>query len=406
MVWDNVSWGTGTPVNESIPKIKENLNVLYNALGSNPNFATNITKSINDHMKSITAHAAASIASTVGPIVKSTNVQNAINELGSFQSFASTQIGTEQTDLGVEIKGRTLVNLLGTDGKCEDVTKWSGGTIDTSTCVFGSASIKQGYSWYTKKDLSLYCQDQKYYTLLVYCRTDSLTQRPRMTTAPAVGGQKEAYGQKIATWHQTYVKFQYNASASDKNVYLLLDAADASCNAWFDGARLYEIDYATYAKIDVDPEYTGDKLAAKFPYVDGVQFKNNTMITSRSKNLIPALDSGEWGLYPGIIVNSSYSMTLNTASTSYQVSTVDIPCKPSTQYTLSCTHNGKMCADVLDINKNIVQANTLGTNSKLTYTTTSNGYYLRVSFANNNNTTGTFTFVNPQLELGSAATTF
>ncbi|ELK39451.1 hypothetical protein D478_24288, partial [Brevibacillus agri BAB-2500] len=38
--------------------------------------------------------------------------------------------------------------------------------------------------------------------------------------------------------------------------------------AFADAIRLYEITDSVFEKIDVDPEYMGDKLAAKFPYVD------------------------------------------------------------------------------------------------------------------------------------------
>lgn len=40
---------------------------------------------------------------------------------------------------------------------------------------------------------------------------------------------------------------------------------------------LYEVDQATYNKINVDPEYSGQKLADKFPYVQGVQHLNPVM---------------------------------------------------------------------------------------------------------------------------------
>ncbi|WP_127491321.1 hypothetical protein [Paenibacillus glycanilyticus] len=45
-------------------------------------------------------------------------------------------------------------------------------------------------------------------------------------------------------------------------------ALGTSCWAQFDNARVYEIDQATYNKIDVDPAYSGANLAAMFPYTE------------------------------------------------------------------------------------------------------------------------------------------
>jgi hypothetical protein len=45
-IWDNTSWGVHSYPKDAIPKIQENLNVLYDSIGGSPDFAKNITNSI------------------------------------------------------------------------------------------------------------------------------------------------------------------------------------------------------------------------------------------------------------------------------------------------------------------------------------------------------------------------
>jgi hypothetical protein len=60
-----------------------------------------------------------------------------------------------------------------------------------------------------------------------------------------------------------YVKFQ-----SSHDSPRLVIGGSGVWKAYLDGLRIYEVDQETYDKIDVDPEFTGDALAEKFPYVD------------------------------------------------------------------------------------------------------------------------------------------
>src|SRR5690606_3248902 len=56
-----------------------------------------------------------------------------------------------------------------------------------------------------------------------------------------------------------------------------------------DGVRLFEVSSADYAKIDVDPEWTGEKLAEKFPYVDSVQHVQGVSVRKTGKILLAGL---------------------------------------------------------------------------------------------------------------------
>lgn len=63
----------------------------------------------------------------------------------------------------------------------------------------------------------------------------------------------------------------------------------------YDGARLYEVDSATYAKVGVDPEFTGEKLAAKYPYVDDIKPVFALHFRKFGKNLLPYFN--DWRPY-------------------------------------------------------------------------------------------------------------
>ncbi|QIW22703.1 hypothetical protein EVG22_31400 [Bacillus thuringiensis serovar andalousiensis] len=51
---------------------------------------------------------------------------------------------------------------------------------------------------------------------------------------------------------------------------------------------LYEVDQTTYNKVNVDPEFSGENLVDKFPYVEGVQHLNPVMV-AEGENLFPGM---------------------------------------------------------------------------------------------------------------------
>lgn len=62
-------------------------------------------------------------------------------------------------------------------------------------------------------------------------------------------------------------------------------------------SRLYEIDEETYNKLNVDPEFTGDKLVEKFPYRDDLTTNSTSLemqiniLKSELKNLKESLNN-------------------------------------------------------------------------------------------------------------------
>ncbi|MFS1513037.1 hypothetical protein VQL36_11460 [Chengkuizengella sp. SCS-71B] len=95
-------------------------------------------------------------------------------------------------------------------------------------------------------------------------------------------------------------------------------------SVYFDKTRVYEITEEEYNLIDVDPEWKGDKLAEKFPYVNGY---SNVI-----ENLIPPFY--EWDrINNDATILSPYELYLNPTGT-YKSSKVNIKVAPNTEYTL------------------------------------------------------------------------
>jgi hypothetical protein len=134
-------------------------------------------------------------------------------------------------------------------------------------------------------------------------------------------------------------------------------------------------------------------------FVANVKHIKNPVFTSYGKNLLPSFN--EWTLHANATVIEPYKLELNATAAS-QMSTVYIDCIAGQAYTLSHV-------DVSSSYYYLIYDGDTGTllghtGSKASITVTPSQTKLKVQ--TQNTTSGTFTFTNPQLELGSVATTF
>lgn len=122
------------------------------------------------------------------------------------------------------------------------------------------------------------------------------------------------------------------------------------------------------------------------------------------KNILPPFDN--WtGVNANAKILSQYQLQLTPTNTS-QSSWVNVYVRPEETYTFSLSHNGFFAIDEFKKDKtwsNIVNLSTL---QKFTFTTTNKAETIRIYLNNGSNTSGIFTFANPQLELGSNQTSF
>jgi hypothetical protein len=159
----------------------------------------------------------------------------------------------------------------------------------------------------------------------------------------------------------------------------------------------------TYATL---PSKFSDYPTTKFSDIGGASVLK--LSKSKGKNLIPAFNSGEWSLHTNAVVNSAYSLALNATAAS-QPNDIYINVKSSTVYTFKTTCTASVGKVVIVIRKSDgsvtyqgATAYTSGTAISFTTDSSTTQIYCRFT----SDSTGTFTFTNPQLELGSTATPF
>ncbi|WP_308637725.1 hypothetical protein [Paenibacillus silvisoli] len=332
----------------------------------------------------------------------------------------------QATPLNLSVFGRTLINLLGKDGNFEIDANGDGlaepwiannsygvNTVESTSSLYGSkaqritgapadASTARGV-----RRSNVLFEAGKYYLAMADVVANSNVAAQLRCDYDATFATK-VFTASVAP-QTAYVKFNPNTSITNGIVRLYnMDPLGSTNWVQYDGARIYEIDAATYAKIDVDPEYTGDKLAAKFPYVDGVKHIQNVSFIKSGKNLLPPLT--EWSVHANAAVTEPYKLTLN-ATASSQSTTIVIPVLPSQTYTFRVTGEGTGARSNIDqlakdgsTVTSLPNSQSAEGNQTTTFTTDPNTTALIVSLYNSS--TGVFTFSNPQLEFGSVATSF
>lgn len=325
----------------------------------------------------------------------------------------------------VKVQGRTLVNLLGIDGNFENDSNGDGVADRWQTAGPGTrntdyASAKYGRSAqrisslsgdsHTGRNVRYPTPNLKAgkYLYLVDAITDGVS-IARVTVAK-LDGNPISNG-TVTTMQTTsnktlYSKVDATSELADASVWIQNTSAVGTVG-WvsFDGARLYEISAAEYAKIDLDPEYTGEKLAEKFPYVDSVQHLQGGAVRKVGKNVLPPFS--EWKLHANATISSPYEMTLNATNVA-QDNWLSVPVVVGATYTIKLNNGGNANAvsriyktqlNTHDVSKMLT--GTLDTPITFTVDSSYNGY---VSLRLTSGAAGICIFTNPQLELGSVAT--
>jgi hypothetical protein len=322
----------------------------------------------------------------------------------------------QKTPLEIKADGRTLVNHMGIQGKFESLfNRWNANlTIDTATYKFGTSSGKIDNSAGTAEKISYNTQKLylkgKYVLLGVWAR--AVSGNPQIDTflagrdvAGAPVNEHLLLSKTIDnTWKLYWAKGDFTTKTADHWLPRLDVNTFGTANdvVNFDGMVVYELTQAQYNEIDI---LTSDEVAEKYGYVDSVKHIQNPVFVSYGKNLLPPFT--EWTLHANATVISPYELEL-VATGTYQNSITDyIKVLSSTAYTISFSANGgEFRLRQYDKNQTLIKDSAWTTTTSLTETTHANCKFVKLEVSNGNTTSGTFTFTNPQLELGSVATTF
>jgi predicted phage tail component-like protein len=174
-----------------------------------------------------------------------------------------------------------------------------------------------------------------------------------------------------------------------------------------EAAGLYEVSTEEYDKIFVDPAYSGSNLVQKYPYGVGGHYVNDMP----DKNLIPPFTDPKWVLHTNATVKSAYELEL-VATGNSQISSITLDVKSNQTYTLTIRKRGYLYLDQRDKDFTFVPGTNLAnydateSTRVINFTTTPTTKTVKIELHNSTYGAGTYTFTNPQLELGSVATEF
>ncbi|WP_025849354.1 gp53-like domain-containing protein [Paenibacillus ehimensis] len=334
-------------------------------------------------------------------------------------SYGTQVVNVKQTSMleNVTIKGRTLVNLLGRDGNCEDASKFKTGngavlTTDTAHYVYGTRSLKveiptgstAGNAFLEISSLIKNDQKKKY-ILIGEVKNGNGTSGVLKFSDEAGYGVLTSFITDSTRFNLTYAKIdasQIKASSSLKVVFFIVLGSGGQY-AYVDGIRLYEISQVEYDALD---GMTLEQIAAKWPYVDDLKSIYSPYVIKYGENLLPPFSEYNFTNGNGG-ATGPYALTITSTGTDVLQNEcyIDIPAKPNTTYTLSCpAMTGKAKFISLDSSKMLIANGTYSTSPRQNKTTESNCACLRVLFSAD--AIGTFTFVNPMLNLGPDALPF
>lgn len=201
-------------------------------------------------------------------------------------------------------------NLLGTDGNCEDISKWLGNVATLSPDTINKTNGAQGIvvtssaaSGSTIMSLPVTLDPTKYYIVLgdVKVGTAAAAQIALRLFGSAVVQKISSNASDNSKFLTRYTKVQPSdftgyTSAEIRGIFTTTAIGQT---AIFDSFRIHEISATDYAKIDVDPGWTGDALALKFPYTEPSfeTMDRAVMIEEGTTNLIPT--GSQQGTGPG-----------------------------------------------------------------------------------------------------------
>ncbi|CAH8772454.1 hypothetical protein [Paenibacillus dendritiformis] len=305
-----------------------------------------------------------------------------------------------------EIKGRTLVNLLGRAGACDDLSLL-GSFQTTNTIENETVKViinKDGFG-VAPITLDKVIKAGKYYLL-----AGSIKNGTAESASLAFGGN-EGGGPLVPVTKKEDLQFVYMKKTSTKD----LDKVNIDLGvigsigqyAYFDSIRLYEISEAEYNAID---SMTPEQVESHFPYVDSVTNVKNPYAIVAGGNLLPPFY--EWTTYGAgatKVIEPYVGQVVGTGSGfafGYR-----IPCISDTTYTFTVnrSHSKSVIAlQSFDANGNLLNHNGDYIESDtISITTTKDDFIIGVLLGSGFNPPGgLLTFENPMLTIGTEPKSF
>lgn len=320
------------------------------------------------------------------------------------------------------IKGRTLINLLGSAGGCEDASIFiaSSGSATPSHFVTTPLDADSGSDGIraTWNDVNMGSSYAKYvpipnslvpgktYLAALVVKTNNSSMGGRIAikkTDTAVSGETTI---QSSNYSFSYLKF--TADGKETAIGCFFAVNNQSGYVSFDSIRLYELSQTESIALD---RMTSEQIAEKYPYVSsGIIGVENPYVIRYGENLLPPFY--EWTTYTQDGVNTYKSSGV------YEVSFIaeqgkqgfvyyDLPLVPNRYYTLSSQHTGYISVTSLDLNSVLLPNTVEQSGTFFSGKATLGRVYLsNIGDGSLTGKGGLFTFKSPMLSLGTEAKPF
>lgn len=321
------------------------------------------------------------------------------------------------------LKGRTLVNLLGSDGGFEGHSNWGIGaasaTLDNTVYAKGSMSSLKVTLASTNSNISKAVSTSvgKTYVLVADVKNVS-TSSTFVSISTVVNGN-------IVTGSTFGTSFARFTATSSTHAIAVVGGGVSGQVFNADNVRLYEVSAAEYAALN---SMTPEQVAAKYPYVDSVQPVRNPYAIRYGENLLPPWYEWTAGATSGLfrlLDENRFELSKSSGTVGFLATGSFINVAASTEYTLSLT------VDMTNIGGDIsagaywnmaaydeagaqledytqgpfVTANGT-TTMTCTFITPANTKFVRVVIGLDNGTTGNAIFRDSTLNIGNTAKSF
>lgn len=310
---------------------------------------------------------------------------------------------------GLQIKGRTLVNLLGRSGNCEDTSKWglfsATHVLDSSNKTVGNNSIKLTISGSFGNDSSpsFSFKAGKFYIVLSDLKNGNAT-----NITIHVNGDTATKGTHIVT---TTDKFNtawraYNPSSDVPNCSIVVQVNGAAGQyGYFDAVRVYEITRAEYDALD---SMMPEQIAEKWPYVDDMKSVYSPYIIKNGENLLPPFTGWNVHQTAGKVIEP-YLLHMETTSTNQYTEIKGIKVVPGQRYTLSLKDivlGQKVVLEFYDKSGVYLNGSAIESPAKSITLLAPNSAETATIYTTNTTATISYTLENPILNVGSVENPF
>lgn len=236
-------------------------------------------------------------------------VNGQIKESESTGVILSTGISTVNSDRDVPInldwvQGKTLINILGTNGNCENITsaKWtsvSDAGSPTFTVENGAIKIVTDSTENSFARISRLVQPNTLFETGKYYIAAARVKCSEVDKCKIYVGKSGAMFNKTTDWETIYVGFYADEVAK---WIVLGEISSPNTTTYIDDIRIYEISMSTFFGIsNMSPQ----EIEGEFPYVEGMTNVKNPYAIITNENLLPPLY--EWSLVQGSGYDIEYS---------------------------------------------------------------------------------------------------